>query len=115
MVKGYLMGSRRLFEKWDNDNNYHIFIPETGKILGYFKNKKLDFSKEKFYEDVDLKKFKILNAKISKSRFVKVIELEEISLSLLESSTKDLKRIKEKLNEDYKRLDVYFNYIKSQK
>ena len=117
MVEGYLIGARSFFSKWDHDNNYQIFIPEQGKVLGYFKDKNFNFSDsgDKFYENVDIEHLKDLSTKVAKGKFSKKVKIDEDVLLFLESAESDFIRAKNKVDSEYQRLTKFFDYIKSRK
>jgi len=89
MVKGYLMGTKNIFNKIkerfasNEDNlNYQIYIPERGCLIGYFFDINLEPTEIKFCDEnlTDRKKSK-LEGKISKGRFVKELSLDDSALN----------------------------------
>jgi hypothetical protein len=122
-VKGYLMRAKSYLDVVRDalnfsldDSNYIIFIPQHARLLGYFKDKELNLSVDRFYEPVSgLKQLKDLSAKVSKGKFLKVVDMDDDVLDLIESAECGLTIAKDEVRKRYADLTDFFNYSKFQK
>ena len=121
MVEGYLMRTRHFIEDVLNglgtpDNYfYQVFIPETGKLLGYFKDKELNLSGKKFYASPGPKTSKKLLNKIQKGKFVGKVNISETHLDNLNFAEENLKTAKLKFEGAYESLERILEFFKPQK
>ncbi len=88
---------------------YQIYIPEVNRILGYFKNKDMDFSDAKFYDFVKGELQNELDNKVKKNKFILKIEINNNTLDCLASSERNLNLAKKRVEEEYKNVQ---NFLK---
>jgi len=103
MIEGYLMRTN-YSGGWLSGGpwKYQIYIPNEKAILGYFKNKKLDFSKEEgisvmVYQIVDSEK---MDKRVKKNKFVGKFEIKEELLEVLNSSKEDFQKAQHNHRQD---------------
>ncbi len=122
-VQGYLMRAKNFWEHFRegltleyDGNNYQIFFPEFGGLLGYFVDKDLNLSKEKFYEPISsVRQLECLDAKVARGKFVKMVSVDKDVLNFIESAENELVNAKAEVKKRYNSLTDFFNHVKSQK
>jgi len=100
------------FYKYGSFRDFQIFIPEKAKILGYFKDKEFSFSERKFYSQIDPSKFKELEKKVSKNKFICEINFDEDVLDSLVSSLNDADEAKKQVKREYQNVESFLKLMK---
>lgn len=117
MVEAYLMHAKPPFVRFVDalslavdGNNYQVYIPEKGAVIGYFADQNLELSEKRFCDtDLNTNKKNRLDSKVKEEKFIKKFDINNSLVEIILNSSKDLERDKVTFNTN---LETFSNVCK---